>query len=94
MLVRVVQGNGDLPGNFQCLARRYRAVRQPVSQRFAGNEIHRKKMQPLLHAKIVDRNDVGMPEAGSGLRFLQEALQLLRSRAGTALQNFQRDDAI
>ena len=78
VFVCVLQRVGGLPDNFQRFTWRERTFGQPLSQRFAGNVIHREIVHAVLHAEIVDRDNVRMLNAGGGVGFLHEPLELFR----------------
>ena len=57
------------------------------------NKLHDDEMKSFLLSHAKDRNDVGMVQPGSGLRFPLKALQLFRVQQRMLRQHLQSDAA-
>jgi len=81
LLVSVLQGVRDLPGDGQRFLERDRALRDALGQRRALRQLEHQRA--VLHA--IDRRDVGMVQRRQHLRFAGEsrhAVGVLRERFG------------
>ena len=77
--------------NFQGLVRRNRPARHPFTQRRAFDELRRDVMNGIDLADLVNSNDVGMIQSGSGACFALQALQLRLVRNERLRQKLERD---
>ena len=70
------------------------ALGNQVDQRFAGDVLHHHELGVAFGDDVVNGDDVGMIQRGSGLRFLDEAAAALRIAGARGGQNLDRDEAV
>ena len=92
--MRLIERVGNFYRVLHYLLDRQRAFQQPLRERLALEIFHHQKINSILVARVVERADVGMIQAGDGFCFAVEALAQIRAVGEMSGQNFYRDDSV
>ena len=76
--VRGAEGTSHLDGVFERLRDAKTALRDEIGERLSGDILHNHKLCLALGDYVVNDDDVGVVQPGSGLRFLNETAPALR----------------
>ena len=90
----VIDGPGDFGEQLGGLARRQRAVGEPLGQRRALDVLHGEIRLAVVLADLVDGDDVGMHEPGGGLGFGPETRPVRFAGQVAAEDHLERDGPI
>src|SRR5258708_5887168 len=92
---------GDLRGDIENFCELHRRVPHPLAQRLAIDEFSGDEMYALPYGRataplvdLMNGDDVGMIQRGSGLGLLHKALHPIRMSSNISGQNLQRNFAI
>ena len=94
LLVRRLEGLGDLAGDGEGLVERERAALQPLGEVFALDELHDEGADAARLLEAVDRGDVGVLQLGEELRLALEAGEALGVGGERLGQDLDRDLAL
>jgi hypothetical protein len=94
VLVRDLEGLGDLSRDRQRVGERHRSLRDSIGERLPANELQHKRVHGAAVVEAVDVADVGVAERGEELRFATEAGEPLAVGGKRLRQNLERDVAI
>jgi len=93
LLMRLIEGVGDLGGVLEQQRDRQRATQQSLRQRLAFQVFHYQEVSAVVMANVVKRTDVGMRKPRDAARLKFEALARFRVRGHLAGENLNRDCA-
>ena len=94
VLVRSVEGLGDLRRDVERLSKRHRAARQALGQRLTGEMFHDEVGRAVVAADVVERADVWMRERGDRAGLALEARATIRISTQFSGKNLYGDRAV
>ena len=94
VLVRSVEGLGDLRRDVERLSKRHRAARQALGQRLTGEMFHDEVGRAVVAADVVERADVRVRERGDGAGLPLEAGAAVRIGAQFGREDLDGDRAV
>ena len=94
LLVRRLEGLGDLAGDGEGLVERERPALQPLGEVLALDELHDEGAHAARLLEAVDRGDVGVLQLGEDLRLALEAGEAVGVRGERLRQDLDRDLAL
>ena len=95
--MRVIQGAGDLPyhlGRFRWLSGEAFASAQPGLERFPTDQLGIEVAEPLVLVRLVERDDVRVPEPGGNPRVAFEAFADFPASCRIMTKDLERDLAV
>lgn len=94
LAVGAVEGVGDLPGVFESLGERKRALLQAAEEAFAFQVLHHHVIDVTFAANVVEDADVRVLERRDGAGFAFEALEDVLAPGDVRGENFEGDRAV
>ncbi len=92
--VRLVERVRDLDGDLERLIERERPLFQPLGQCLPVEVLHDQEVDPVLAADVMEGANVGVVQAGDGLRLALEPLLQIRVRGDMLGEDLDGDGSI